>query len=81
MSTSESLDIIAAYALSKCPLLFRIKIESPMDRGANIRWLSAYPEEDEVLYPPLTYLQPLLKQPIRGFEGGTVVTLKAVFPS
>tara|TARA_B110001452_G_scaffold188767_1_gene159065 strand:+ start:358 stop:579 length:222 start_codon:yes stop_codon:yes gene_type:complete len=26
--------------------------------GADIQWLSAFPEEAEVLYPPLTYLQP-----------------------
>lgn len=81
MSTSENLSTIAGYSLSKCPLLFRIKIESPMDRGANLKWLSTFPDEEEVLYPPLTYLQPLLKQKIRGFDGGLVVTLKAVFPS
>jgi len=81
MSTSESLSVIANYALSDSPLLFRIKIETPMDRGASLKWLSTFPHEDEVLYPPLTYLQPLLKQKIRGKEGGMVVTLKAVFPS
>jgi len=81
MSTSENVSTVAGYALSTCPLLFRIKIESPMDRGANLQWLSVYPDEEEVLYPPLTYLQPLLKQKIRGFEGGMVVTTKAVFPS
>ena len=26
--------------------------------GAEIQWLSAFPEEAEVLYPPLTYLNP-----------------------
>ena len=35
----------------------------------------------QVLYPPLTYLQPLLRQKIRGMEEGLVITLKAVFPS
>ena len=58
MSTSESLKIIAGYALSSSPLLFRIKIESPMDRGASLKWLSVYPGEDEVLYPPLTVWSP-----------------------
>ena len=54
-----------------------------MDRGASLKWLSVYPAEDEVLYPPLTYLKPMLKQQIKGFKGlgGEVVTLKAVFPS
>ena len=81
MSTSESLNVIAGYAQSEAPLLFRIKVDSPMDRGASIQWLSVYPEEDEVLYPPLMYLQPLLKQKIRGLEGGEVVTVKVVYPS
>ena len=121
MSTSESLKIIANYAYSSSPLLFRIKVETPMDRGARLKWLSVYPDEDEgarrasracmsctrtppritrlhlplsrgslsapppdlataVLYPPLTYLKPMLKQKIKGM-GGEVVTLKAVFPS
>lgn len=80
MSTSESLKIIASYAASSSPLLFRIKIESPMDRGASLKWLSVYPAENEVLYPPLTYLKPMLKQQIKGMDG-EVVTLKAVFPS
>jgi len=79
MSTSESLETVADYAQSDAPLLFRIKVESPMDRGASIRWLSIYPDEDEVLYPPLMYLQPLLKQKIRGHEGN-VITLKVVYP-
>ena len=57
MSTSEDIDIIAGYAHSTSPLLFRIKIESPMDRGASLKWLSIYPKEEEVLYPPLTYVR------------------------
>jgi len=28
------------------------------DRGADISWLSAFPGEKEVLFPPLTYLKP-----------------------
>ena len=26
-------------------------------KGANIGWLSVYPNEQEALYPPLTYLR------------------------
>jgi hypothetical protein len=29
-----------------------------MSARANLAWLSAFPYEDEVLYPPLTFLQP-----------------------
>lgn len=39
-------------------LLFLMKVNSFMQYGAPLRWLSAFPGEEEVLYPPLTYLQP-----------------------
>ena len=29
-----------------------------MERGADLRFLSAFPEEVEYLYPPLTFLRP-----------------------
>ena len=29
-----------------------------MERGADLTYLSAFPEEAEVLYPPLTFLRP-----------------------
>jgi len=29
-----------------------------MAYGADLRWVSAFPGEAEVLYPPLTYLKP-----------------------
>ena len=81
MSTSESIEVVAGYALSSKPLLLRIKVDSPMERGAKLDWLSMFPHEKEILYPPLTYLKPMLKQRIHGMKEGTVITLKAVFPS
>ena len=29
-----------------------------MSMGADVQWLSAFPDEAEFLYPPLTYLKP-----------------------
>ena len=29
-----------------------------MDRGADLQYLSAFPAEKEILFPPLTYLRP-----------------------
>lgn len=39
-----------------------------LECGADISFLSVYPEEKEVLYPPLTYLEPVSvkKQRIKG---------------
>ena len=48
-----------------------------MDCGADIHWLSTYPEEREVLFPPLTYLEPVGDP---AFEHGcTVVTVQPRF--
>mmetsp|Transcript_48942 Transcript_48942/g.116317 ORF Transcript_48942/g.116317 Transcript_48942/m.116317 type:complete len:81 (-) Transcript_48942:33-275(-) len=80
MSTSRTKAVVVGYAKSKKPLLFRIKVSSPMDMGADISWLSTFPGEHEVLYPPLTYLKPMIRQPIKGCEG-FVYTVKPSFPS
>lgn len=57
MSTTTSLAVALHYADSKNVLLFKLRTDSFMGRGASIRFLSAFPGEDEVLFPPLTYLQ------------------------
>jgi len=80
MSTSSNLDIVAKYADSKAPLLLRLRVDSPMEMGADISWLSIFPGEKEVLYPPLTFLKPLFQQAISG-TAGVVVTVKPAFPS
>lgn len=33
-----------------------------MSKGSSISWLSVYPKEKEILYPPLTYLTPRSSQ-------------------
>jgi hypothetical protein len=54
MSTSRSYHAAHDYAkYSNVKLLFEIK-QSMVARGADISWLSMYPNEDEVLFPPLT---------------------------
>lgn len=81
MSATENVKVMAAYARSEEPLIFRIKVESPMEMGADISWLSVYPDEKEVLYPPMTYLKPMFRQRIRGKAKGEVVSIKATFSS
>lgn len=81
MSTSPNMRVVAGYAQSEDPLLFRILVDSPMEMGADIQWLSTFPNEEEVLYPPLTYLKVFCKQSIRGMEKGCVITVKPSFPS
>eukprot|EP00300_Choanocystis_sp_HF-7_P007672 c15439_g1_i1.p1 GENE.c15439_g1_i1~~c15439_g1_i1.p1 ORF type:complete len:700 (-),score=179.60 c15439_g1_i1:132-2231(-) len=81
MSTSTNLRVVARYARSANPLVFKIKVESPMDYGAEIKWLSLFVEEEEILYPPLTFLKPVRMQPIKGLDSGLLITVKPSFPS
>lgn len=80
MSTTSDLAVVAGYARSQAPLLLRIKVDNPMEMGADIRWLSMFPGEEEVLFPPLTFLKPMFKQQVRNGVG-IVVTVKPSFPS
>ena len=58
MSTTSDLDIALGYSGGERRLFFKLRTAGFMERGASLRWVSAFPDEDEVLYPPLTYLQP-----------------------
>ena len=72
MSTTTSLEIALSYAASSCPTLLRLKIRNFMERGAEISWLSAFPAENEVIFAPLTYMQP--DGVVEMMEGIAVVT-------
>ena len=57
MSTTEDRAVAEKFAESKAPLLLKLEASSFMACGADISWLSMYPAEKEVLFPPLTYLR------------------------
>jgi hypothetical protein len=61
MSTTSDLEVALRYAVdlstSGSVLLLRLRTSSFMERGADLTFVSAFPGEAEVLYPPLTYLQ------------------------
>lgn len=81
MSTTSSRQVAEDFARSKSPLLFKFVSTSFMSHGADISFLSVYPGEKEVLYPPLTYLRPirLYKETIGGTEF-QVAEVEPVFP-
>jgi hypothetical protein len=58
MSTTTDLRVAVRYALSRHSLLFKIVAPNFMSLGADLQWLSAFPGEAEVLFPPLTFLEP-----------------------
>lgn len=62
MSTTTNVCIAIDYAVktrkTNNSLLLRIVTENALQRGASVKFLSCFPGEDEILYPPLTYMQP-----------------------
>ena len=80
MSTSESIAVARMFAKvgkTANPLLLKVEATSLMDCGADIGWLSMYPEEKEVLFPPLTYLRPVGEPVLE--DGCTVITVQPRF--
>ena len=57
MSTTADLKIAMQYSLSTSSVLLRIATKNAGKRGVPVRWLSAFPGEEEILYPPLTMLE------------------------
>lgn len=58
MSTTTSLPVALKYALSERPILLRLRMRNFMELGAEIAFLSAFPEENEVVFPPQTFILP-----------------------
>ena len=82
MSTTTDLEVAVKYSFSKTSLLFKLVPSGPHEMGADLQWLSAFPSEKEILYPPLTHLQPAgdietIKLEVQGIETTfTVVPVK-----
>ena len=58
---SSSADIKVALRYSdkaEKRILLKVATRSFMERGADMQYLSAFPDEAEYLYPPLTYMMP-----------------------
>jgi hypothetical protein len=58
MSTTTDVRVAVRYSLSRHSLLLKIVAPNFMSLGAELKWLSAFPDEAEVLFPPLTFLHP-----------------------
>jgi hypothetical protein len=84
MSTTSDLEVALRYTLSDATthaLLLKLRTDSFMQRGPSLEWLSAFPAENEVLFPPLTYLKPTSKPVERiARKDGRVITVVEVVP-
>ena len=57
MSTTTSLEGALKYSSSRKSVLLKLETNNYLDRGADLKYLSAFPGEKEFLYAPLSFLQ------------------------
>ncbi len=72
MSTTRNWEVALGYSMSRAPLIFKIRSTCFANRGADISFLSAFPAEQEFLYPPLTFLKTGWTEDISLGEHGTI---------
>jgi len=68
MSTTCNLKVALQYAASEHAVILRLRTSGLKCRGADISFLSCFPAESEVLFPPLTYLGPMREKDENGVE-------------
>ena len=66
--TKTRSQVAAQYAKSSSSIIFKIATRSFLQRGAELKFLSAFPGEDEFLLPPLTCLRPTGKSQVINFQ-------------
>jgi hypothetical protein len=66
LSTTRDLKVALQYAASEHAVIVRITTRGLAYRGADIAFLSCFPAESEVLFPPLTYLDPVREKDENG---------------
>jgi hypothetical protein len=68
MSTTRNLKVALQHAASEHAVMLRLRTRGLKCRGADIAFLSCFPAEEEVLFPPLTYLGPMREKDKNGVE-------------
>jgi len=58
LSCSRALEVAIAYlGKGELPFIFEISVGA-IDHGGSLDWISMYPEEDEMLMPPMSFVEP-----------------------
>lgn len=80
MSTTSDRDVAEAFAtradengVPQYSLLFKVVVDHFLHCGADVSFLSCFPEENEWLFPPNTYLLPSEYDAAEGGVGGVVL--------
>ena len=74
MSTTTDVSV-AIKKDTHSALLFRFVTRNNLERGADVQWLSMFPEEAETLFPPMTLLQRTRTEPQDVEHNGVKVTI------
>ena len=83
MSTTTDICVALEYATTGAAssLLLKLRTDTFLNRGASISFLSAFANENEILFPPLTYLKPTGKRTDVALAGnGGSITVIEVIP-
>jgi len=80
MSTTTKLEVALTYAASDNSLILRLQTSSFMQRGADLEYLSCFGTEKEILFPPLTFLEPTGTKEEFEFDGRFKYTVVEVRP-
>lgn len=78
MSTTSNLEVAMRYSDSASPMLMRLKVDTFLQLGADLHFISAFPAEHEICFPPLTYLKPVGNIEVEA--GGKRITVVNVQP-
>jgi len=87
MSTSEDLTVAGDYSCNgqsgEKPLIMKLKIPKNgiNQYGGELKWVSAFPKENEVCYPPLTFLRPTTKKEVFTLDNDVTFTVIEVEPT
>jgi len=75
LSTTTDLGVALMYLAGRAmPTVFAIQCGA-VDKGACISWLSQYPEEDEVLMPPRSFVEVVDDPVVRVIDGNEVMEI------
>ena len=82
MSTTSNIDVAIKYGTCTAgSVIFKIQVPDAMASGADLSWVTAFPGEAEVLYPPLTFLRPTGRiQTVKSWVSGAEVTVVELIP-
>ena len=81
MSTTSELWVALKYSQGgETATILWLRSSNFMDTGVDLAWISAYPHEQEFLYPALTYLKPINKEPLICVVGNVRYQIVEVAP-